>query len=366
VYAGVFLPGITVGGKIAASLASLLVATVTYRLVERPVRDNTYLGARSGLSLSIAAGIALLIISGSWTLITYATQQLALDRKFEAIGAATADHGKLPKDCWSEGRSFEAKSCVFGAPDAARVIVLFGDSHAMQWFDPMRIATTVQGWRLITLVRPGCAASDINPHRQSEAGNHCRQWRSHAIEKNIQMHPTAVLMASYNGWTLRGDELISTTISADEVRSGTRWTLDRLARNGIPVVVMRDTPLPPFNIPACLGRRLGSKPDTLESCDFDASIALNGAAFSAEQAAADGVANIHFLDMSDVFCSAGSCAATQREVAIYRDDNHLTGTFAQSLAPIVRQRLFQLLGDTGFAVSSGLPPPGAAGPFRPR
>jgi hypothetical protein len=41
-------------------------------------------------------------------------------------------------------------------------------------------------------------------------------------------------------------------------------------------------------------------------------------------------------------------------VIVYRDENHLTGTFAEMLAPVVRTRLFQLLRS---APSRSLSPP---------
>ena len=155
------------------------------------------------------------------------------------------------------------------------------------------------------------------------------------------MHPSAVVMASYNGVTLRGDADPAPMLSADEIRSGTRRTLQTLAPARAPIIVLRDTPLPPFNIPACVAR-LVDRPRS-GSCDFDATVALNEAAFSAERAAADGLTQIYFLDMDDLICPGKSCPASQDGVPIYRDLNHMTATFAGTLAPAVRTRLSTLL-----------------------
>ena len=62
-----------------------------------------------------------------------------------------------------------------------------------------------EGWRLVTVVKPGCAASDINPHNLAVPSDICKVWRAQAIEKIIQLAPFAVVMASYNGATIRGD-----------------------------------------------------------------------------------------------------------------------------------------------------------------
>jgi peptidoglycan/LPS O-acetylase OafA/YrhL len=344
VFAGILFPGITVGGKVVAAIASLLAATVTFSFVERPIRENTYLSTRSGLSLGVAASATLLTIAASCSLILFG-RQVMLDQKFQSITAATTDIADISlKACWSQGPSGEVRTCVFGASGAPRTVVLFGDSHAIQWFNPMRTAANMETWRLITVLRPGCAASDINPHRLSTATDVCKEWRTRAIEKIVAIRPSAVVMASYNGATLRGFGT-EAPIFTEEIRLGTRRTLDKLSRAGVPIVVLRDTPLPPFDIPACVARRELPQRHAGESCDFDASAALNEAAFSAERAAADGLANVYFLDLSDLICPGSSCPATQHGQLIYRDNNHLTGTFAETLAPTVRTRLFQLLTD---------------------
>ena len=120
----------------------------------------------------------------------------------------------------------------------------------MQWINAMRRVADAKGWRLATIVKPGCAASDINPHNLAVPSDPCKVWRARAIEKIIDLAPFAVVMASYNGATVSGDLPL---MPVDEVRSGTRSTLQKLSTVGIAVVVLRDSPIPPFNVPACMG-----------------------------------------------------------------------------------------------------------------
>jgi len=343
VFAGVIFPGITVSGKIAASLAALLASMVTFLLVERPVRASHYLTARSGPTLGLAVATTLLTIASALCLVVYGRHQLTLDDRYRLIEAASSDIGNLPKGCWSEGTSFEAKVCEFGDADAAHTLVLFGDSHAMQWFNPMQTATRKEAWRLITILRPGCAASDINPHLLSAAADHCRQWRASAIDKIVAIRPAAVVMASYNGATLRGDFTTATLMPAEEIYRGTRRTLEKLSSAGLRTVVLRDTPLPPFNIPFCLARRESGRFSRGESCDFGAVVALNSAAYAAEQASAEGLPEVYFLDMDDLICPGTMCPAMVGDLLVYRDEDHVTGTFAESLASSVRRRLFQIV-----------------------
>ena len=134
---------------------------------------------------------------------------------------------------------------------------------------------------------------------------------------------------------------------------GTRSTLQALAPAGVPLIVLRDTPLPPFNIPACVARLIDSSQST-GSCDFDARVALNEAAFSAEKAAADGLTQVYFLDMDDLICTASYCPATQHGVPIYRDLNHMTATFTETLAPAMRTRLSAILRSASSSAQSSL------------
>jgi peptidoglycan/LPS O-acetylase OafA/YrhL len=347
VFAGVLFQKITVFGKLGAAIASLAVAALTYRFVERPVRENRYLVDRSALSLGVAGGVTALGIAMSLSLLAFGQYQLRQDHRFQMISAATNDTGAPPLSCYGAGPSIDVKVCEFGAATSP-AIVLFGDSHAMQWFNPLLTAAKLEGWRLIAVLRVGCAASDTNPQHISATVDHCKHWRTSAIQAIIAMHPSAVVMASYDGVTLRGDAGPVPMLSADEIRLGTRGTLQALAPAGIPIIVLRDTPLPPFDIPACVARLI----DRPQSCDFEALPALNGAAYSAEQRAADGLTQIYFLDMDDLICPGKYCPATRYGVPIYRDLNHMTATFIETLAPAMRTRLSALLSGASLPAQS--------------
>jgi peptidoglycan/LPS O-acetylase OafA/YrhL len=345
VFASTLFPGITVGGKIVAAVASMLPAALTFSFLESRVRGNIYLAARPGLSLRLAAGAMLLTVGAAWMLMLFA-RHLTMDSAFRSVGAAEADYPAISiHSCVGQGFSPDVKICVFGASSAPRSVVLFGDSHALQWFNPFLTAANMETWRLVTVLKVGCAASDINPHHLSANADPCREWRTRAIEKIVAIQPTAVVMASYTGAIIRGFHA-EAPISPEELRLGTRRTLERLLRVGVPIVILRDTPLPPYDIPACVARRVSQQLPVAATCDFDASTALDGAAFSAERASADGLPNVSFLDLNDLICPGSSCPAMRHGLIIYRDDNHLASTFAETLAPALRTRLFEALRNT--------------------
>jgi peptidoglycan/LPS O-acetylase OafA/YrhL len=337
-----FLPQITVGGRVATAIAALFAAELTFRFVEQPIRENRSLADRSAMSLRVAGVATLLAVGASTALVLHGDQRLATDFALQTVTAASADVADISlRACVSQGPALEVNTCDFGPPSAQRTVVLFGDSLAVQWVNPMRTASNLEAWRLVTVMRWGCAASDINPHRLFGTRAECKEWRSRAIEKIIAMHPSAVVMASYTGATIRGFQA-EEPMSRAELQIGTKHTMEALARAGIPMVLLRDSPLPPFDVPQCIARNT-PKPEAAASCGFQTAVALDAAAFAAEQAAAAGLPNIFFLDMTDQICAGNSCPATRHGLIVYRDDSHLTGRFAESLAPVLRMRLFGLL-----------------------
>ena len=77
----------------------------------------------------------------------------------------------------------------------------------------------------------------------------------------------------------------------------------------------------------------------MDPCDFDASKALNASAFGAERSAGEGLTNVYYLDLDDLICPGASCPAVQDGRIVYRDDNHLAGSYAETLAGEMATRL---------------------------
>ena len=73
------------------------------------------------------------------------------------------------------------------------------------------------------------------------------------------------------------------------------------------------------------------------------SAVLDSAIFQAERAAAQGLPNIHFIDLTDQFCQEDVCSTVQGGEIMYRDDNHLTGSFADRLLPVLEDRFHPVL-----------------------
>ncbi len=341
VFCAAVFPGASVGAKIIASGGALAAAALTFRTVERPVRKNAFLAARPRGSLALAAAVTLGCVGVALFGVRYAGT-LSDSTVLRPIVAATTDIADMPRqDCVTQGVSPQLKRCDFGAPASSFGIALFGDSHAVQWFNPVRTVATAKGWRLTTFLKSDCAASDnveLPPRSGSAA---CGAWRAEAIEHIKALRPAVVLMASFNSKISRGAPR-GRAAALESLRQATRRTLEQFVAAGLRVVVVRDTPLPPHDIPTCLARGALHAWLGAVTCDFERSAALDPGAAAAEDEAAAGLPGVEFLDLNSEICPTPACPAARQGIPIYRDDNHLTGTFAGSLAPAVAARLQHL------------------------
>jgi peptidoglycan/LPS O-acetylase OafA/YrhL len=342
------LPNISVAGKISVALVSLLVAAITHHFVENPIRFHPELISRPTRTLYLAVSITICSLAAATLCMKYA-DRLANTPEMTRITAAVADIAAMPRqECVTSGESPEVKTCVFGNESGATSVVLFGDSHAIQWFNPLRRMAEAHGWKLTTIVKSGCPATDINPPgRTAGFVANCDKWRADAIRRIVSLQPSVVFLGNASVYLNRRNHPADETgISVDEWRAGTGRTLAALSAGGLREILMRDTPRLPFDVPTCLARSVRHNWYPGGSCAADESIVVDPAIFDAEKAAARHLKNVYFIDMIDQLCQKSVCAAAQSGEIIYRDDSHLTGSFAERLKPVLEQRLLAILKDS--------------------
>ncbi len=227
VFAAVLFPNISVAGKTAAAIASLAVAAITHHFVENPIRFHPYLVARPAVSLYLAAGVTLCSLGVSFQSVRFASR-LASAAEMKAIKATFDDAPLDPtmeEKCRSGVLSKQVKMCVFGDAASATNVMLFGDSHAEQWINPLNAIAKAQGWKLTTVLKAGCPSIDVivRPPRTKS----CAYWRPEAIRQIGGQHPSIVLLVNSTIYLGQKDKPARRfDISLDEWRDGTRRTLE--------------------------------------------------------------------------------------------------------------------------------------------
>ena len=90
-------------------------------------------------------------------------------------------------------------SCRYGSPDAPVRVVLFGDSHAAQWFPALREIVEDRGDQLIVLTKGGCPTAAVSIPTATLART-CPQWRDAAVALLAAERPDVVIVSGWSGY----------------------------------------------------------------------------------------------------------------------------------------------------------------------
>jgi peptidoglycan/LPS O-acetylase OafA/YrhL len=324
--------------RAACVVLSVLLAAITHVTVENPIRFNPSLIARPLLSLAIL-GISLTICMGGfaiWWEILSRSEQFQTFNKIRndapsryQMGCPTDSTEASPRVC-SSGEMFNPQSTV----------VLFGDSHAAQWFPALKLIAESRHWKLVTVIKSGCSpmnigSASINTTRGIEA---CGQWRNLAIGAIQKMRPDVVIISSSSLYPQRESP---TLIDAPEWERGSRDTFVAVAKHAVAVRLIRDTPHADYDVTSCLAQlawngRANCPPLIPAS-------ALSSDTYQAEVRAAANVANVRIIDMSDAICGRERCETQEGDLVVYRDGDHLTSSYVKSLANVFQTELLRSL-----------------------
>ena len=374
--------------RIALALVAIPVAAASQRWVEEPIRRGRFIGLRPGRILAVAGATTILVASltlgvGNAALSAPAltgpigaaasTIPIDLGSAFGTLpspsaSAATASTasttaptrpptaaGPVPADlrpplataldslpatyadgCHLDFATTTPGRCVYGDVSSSRTMVLFGDSHAAQWFPALERLAELDHWRLVSLTKSACPTADISVWNNAlgRAYTECETWRTNVLARIAAERP-ALIVASDSTYSLA---IGGTSVPATERQSlwdaALERTLGQLVALAPHVVLIGDTPRSAVDPPVCLSAHLTNA----LACATPSSRALDPAYLAAEAAAASS-AGATFLDPTPLVCPTEPCPAITGNVLIYRDHQHLTDVFAAAVAPYLRARL---------------------------
>jgi peptidoglycan/LPS O-acetylase OafA/YrhL len=308
-------------------LLSLLIATLSYRFFETPIRHNRSLLAKPRMAVFV--GLAIMVLAGSltlrWDIAAQARMKEPRQLRFVAAHFDAPVIYRMGCDDWYH--SARVRICSFGDPHAKHTAVAIGDSVALQWFPAYARVFDKPGWRLLVITKSSCPMVDVPIFypRIGREYTECSQWRGDALHEVAGLKPDIVVMGSTYTYNYTQSQWIS----------GTKQVLDELAPAAGEVYVMRSSPTLPFDGPACVAPRsrlyAAIKGQTL--CTTPARTIRSDNVFGWLRTAASGFQNVHLVDMTDVICPGDACHAKIGNEIVFRDDQHMTATFAASLAP---------------------------------
>jgi hypothetical protein len=340
-------------------LASLVPTVVTHHLVEDPVRRSKALArmptralALGAACMAVAIGVGLIVKDAQPTLGTAPLSQVkgaaALPEQLRPQQSANAVRPNPLKAREDRSRMFydgcligvggtNSGHCLYGDKHGKRTLILFGDSHAMQYFAPLEELANKNEWRLIALTKAECSPGEVKIRSMiaDREYSQCDDWREKELTRIEEAGSRATVVMSgdtaYTAYGPDGEEL-SGTANADALEAGYISTLERIQRAGLQTVVIRDLPASTADIPSCVSEDLGD----LEACAFPR---VHDWDIEFDKRAAEATPGVHLIDVTAEVCPSELCRAVIGNALTYRDKTHLTATFARTLSPWLEEGL---------------------------
>ena len=249
-----------------------------------------------------------------------------------ALSEASGEIADFPRaTCVTTGTSSAMKECSFGE-GSALTIVIFGDSHALQFFTPLHALAQARGWTLVTFFKSGCPAVDLAPSPTIGSAA-CATWRHSSLSRIADLHPGLIIVASWTGPLVGTSANEGGAVTLEEWSTGIHRTISSLSRSRSPVLWIHDNPMPGFDVPACLARAARNAWYPGRRCSPLRASAINPALLAVEQRAVSSSAGVSLLSFDEMICPAERCPVVRDGAVVFRDSDHLTRRFTATLAP---------------------------------
>ncbi|MCW2494325.1 acyltransferase family protein [Jatrophihabitans sp.] len=342
--------GLSAPARTGAVIAAVVLAYGTYRLVEQPLRGNPLLSRHRrntygfGAVLIVAACAISVVTAGLPTLSAGRSAPVLADPATASQLTATAyvpdnmtptlrqASGDIPTlyatGCQANFAEETAKGCATADVSSSNIMVLFGDSHAAQWFPALKLIAAARHLKLVTFTKSACPSVSLSVYNKLLVRNYteCTVWRRDAIAKINALHPNTVIVSNYGVYDdgSNGD----TQYQSDWGRA-LATTLAKLG-GAAHRYVIADTPHFDYEIPICLSAHLSNT----AHCDKPENSVIDPLHRTTEEAVAR-TAGYNYIDSTQWTCPRGTCDTVQGNVLMYRDQQHLTATYAQRLSGVL-------------------------------
>lgn len=309
------------------ALLALLLAGLTWRFVEEPVR-RLRPGPFATRGGAVMAGVAILAACaalagglGAWADHGARVTPQAAAAEVAMLGRARALAGCEVQSAFRELPP--TADCLRGAPHSPPTILLWGDSHARHLEPVLTAEALAARYAVLYRVKSACRPRLAPPDRMFDAASFravdCLAF-SRAVLDSLpaaEAEGVAGVMIAAR-WEARPDYW----------RDDLTEIVARLRARGLRVLLLADVPQYPFDVPACVARRGWT------ACDLDRATVDAGRADEVRflKALATSDPGVAFWDPVDTMCSPTVCSPVSDGAVLYGDGGHLSRAGALILA----------------------------------
>ena len=285
-----------------------LAADITHRFLEKPIAKRDFSAVKIVRSSSLA---------------TLACAVLALGILFTDGGDIKLPNGKSvsiaevmtkPKvyldDCHVNNGEVLSGECTYGDKSSSKTVVLYGDSHAAQWFPALEKLADENGFKLVSLTKSACPAPEVKKVEIGAYKNRdCFKWRENSIKRMREMKPAAIILSGFQHFDVPDNYSSRQSWWSD----GQKLAYQSLRGASSKLIYISDTPHPKQDIPNCLAANGGAKCDDSEISSSEVSGGFTE------------------IDPTPWLCTS-KCPAIVNEIVAYRDASHISVAMSRALS----------------------------------
>lgn len=319
-------------------LTSFILAHLSYRLVENPVRhfESKRVSPKWQILAAIVAIVLINVQLIKWH--NSASDELAANAA-SPYALARVDAPEIYRyGCDDWYTSAQVKTCNFGSKDAPKVAVIWGDSIGLQWFPAIKKVLELDNgeWRIEVITKSSCPIVDypIFYERLGRIYTECSEWKTSAAAYLNRLKPDLLLLGSAGSYDL----------TSEQWTEGTLRILQQQVTSAEQIAIIAPTFSLAFNGVTCLEENGGigqMRTSTENPCITPANNQRRSDAITGLRHAADSLPNARLINLNETICPNGLCNAVNGDLIVFRDNRHLTATFVLSLAEAFNTALKQ-------------------------
>ncbi len=295
-----------------------ILAGVTHRYVEEPLRNNAWTPRavlkRASIATTASVLVGALIISAHSNSISLANGvQFSLDE----VRMKPKNNGD---GCHIHVRQTVSPRCEYGDLRSEQVIYLYGDSHAAQWLPALDIIGKQRGIKIVSLTKSACPSAEVIKELSSQyIVDDCQAFRDSSVARIRDAKPLAVIMTGMKPFSAPYTD----QSSREWWMAGEARAYQRISGSTQFPIYLTDTPLPQVDIPDCLVAGRGEK------CD------------GARKVSPEVAPGLIAINPTPWLCDR-TCPAIVDGIVAYRDKSHLSVAMSEHLASQLEKSLADL------------------------
>lgn len=287
--------------RLICILLTIVLAHFTSKFIEQPLRHKIFSAKKIygffAATTAISLIFALIISSTASSIISVKGTNYRFDLTKVVEKPAVYGDG-----CHVNYGEDESGKCTYGVIGSDKKIVLYGDSHAAQWFPALEQIALDRGYELTSLTKSACSSVDSpRPDQGAFKNADCERWRDNSVKRIQKLQPEAVIMSSFQYFTPPSGY----SSRSQWWNDGQRRLLAALKGSSSNLIYISDTPRPLRDIPNCLASR------DSQSCD------------STEKTPNLIISGFKKIDPTSWLCN-DYCPAIKDGYVVYRDGSHIS------------------------------------------